>query len=206
MLLNDLEAVSAPRGVIRKEFRLCHKYRVLQFSRSGPREMDSTRHIISLLKTVCIVAALALLVLSCGQPGQSGESTAALTNHPRPPTPRPLGSRRRPRPTAESPYRSVPSGGTYDPNRTMYRIWDGLGHDRSESLAGLEDAVFYDDKSQAYVILEALKFSTWTSPGALWIRLPTYRRGFRLRPAAGESLPERGRRSTRRRRITVGGR
>ena len=40
----------------------------------------------------------------------------------------------------------------------MYRIWDGLGHDRSESLAGLEDAVFYDDKSQAYVILEALKF------------------------------------------------
>ncbi|MXZ92498.1 MAG: DUF3179 domain-containing protein, partial [Chloroflexi bacterium] len=47
---------------------------------------------------------------------------------------------------------------SYDPNLTMYRIWDGLGHDSGDSLTGLEDTVFHNDKSQAYVILEAFKF------------------------------------------------
>ena len=33
-----------------------------------------------------------------------------------------------------------------------------LGHDPGDSLTGLEDTIFHDDKSQAYVILEAFKF------------------------------------------------
>ncbi len=46
----------------------------------------------------------------------------------------------------------------YDPNRTMYRIWHGLGHPRETTLSALADAEKYDDKSQVVVILEALKF------------------------------------------------
>ena len=109
-------------------------------------------------RAVLLVAALGLtaLILACAQPPRYDRSSPALTAPPpatdAPPTPESISI-----PT-ESPFRPVPGGGTYDPNRTMYGIWDGLGHDPSDSLAALEDTVFYDDKSQAYVILEALKF------------------------------------------------
>lgn len=46
----------------------------------------------------------------------------------------------------------------YDSNRTMYRISQGLGHPVDETLAALAEVERHDDKSQATVILEGLKF------------------------------------------------
>ncbi|MYC34425.1 MAG: DUF3179 domain-containing protein [Chloroflexi bacterium] len=105
-----------------------------------------------------VALTVAAFITACGQPARSDEPSLALTEPP-PATDAP--------PTAESgatatlaiqapatPYSQQP----YDPNRTMYGIWDGLGHDPGDSLAALEDTVFHNDKSQAYVILEALKF------------------------------------------------
>ena len=62
-----------------------------------------------------------------------------------------------PTPTA-TPESSVPEGPGYDPNRTMFRIWHGLDHAEETTLAALEQIIKHDDKSQALVILEALKF------------------------------------------------
>ena len=123
-------------------------------------------------RAVLLAAALGLTasILACAQPVQDERSSPALTAPPpatgAPATGAPATGAQ---PTGESaavpadaptesPFRPVPGGGTYDPNRTMYGIWDGLGHDPGDSHAALEDTVFFHDKSQAYVILEALKF------------------------------------------------
>ena len=110
------------------------------------------------LLTVVLVAVAT--IAACGQPAQTGQPSASLTEPP-PATDAPSMSEAAAEPAeppTESPFRPVPGGGTYDPNSTMYGIWDGLGHDPGDSLAALEDTVFFEDKSQAYVILEALKF------------------------------------------------
>lgn len=111
-------------------------------------------------RAVLLAAALGLtaLILARAQPARDEPPSAVLTKPP-PAADAP--------PTAESGATATPaieapaapySQRAYDPNRTMYGIWDGLGHHPGDSLAALEDTVFYDDKSQAYVILEALKF------------------------------------------------
>ena len=115
---------------------------------------------------VALVAGAA--IAACGQPERSSYTPQRLTQPP-PATSSPATSSPATDapPTAESDATATPdieapatpySQQAYDPNRTMYGIWDGLGHDPGDSLAALEDTVFYDDKSQAYVILEALKF------------------------------------------------
>lgn len=105
-----------------------------------------------------VALTVAAFITACGQPARSDEPSLALTEPP-PATDAP--------PTTESGATATPaiqapatpySQQPYDPNRTMYGIWDGLGHDPGDSLAALEDTVFHNDKSQAYVILEALKF------------------------------------------------
>ena len=109
---------------------------------------------------LAVALAASAIIAACGQPARSDEPSLALTEPP-PATDTPPIAESSSVPTdtpTESPFRPVPGGGAYDPNRTMYGIWDGLGHDPGDSLAALEDTVFYDDKSQAYVILEALKF------------------------------------------------
>lgn len=115
--------------------------------------------IISRWSGVLVIALTAsAIVVACGQPARSGEPSPALTMPP-PATAAlastPSGATATPGIQAPAtPYSQQP----YDPNRTMYGIWDGLGHDTGDSLAALEETVFHNDKSQAYVILEALKF------------------------------------------------
>ena len=114
---------------------------------------------------LAVTLGLTASILACVQPVQDERSSPALTAPP-PATEAPAAGAQPTREPAaapggaptESPFRPVPGGGTYDPNRTMYGIWDGLGHDPGDSHAALEDTVFFNDKSQAYVILEALKF------------------------------------------------
>ena len=112
--------------------------------------------------TLIAVAAVAGIIAGCGQPARYEQQSPALTEPP-PATSAPASTETATAETATAtpgveapatPYSQRP----YDPNRTMYGIWDGLGHDTGDSLAALEDTVFYNDKSQAYVILEALKF------------------------------------------------
>ena len=115
--------------------------------------------IISRWGGVLIVALMApAIIVGCGQPAPGGDLSPALTEPPpatadTAPTEAAVGATPTDAATA-IPYSQRP----YDPNRTMYGIWDGVGHDTGDSHAALEDTVFYDDKSQAYVILEAFKF------------------------------------------------
>lgn len=108
--------------------------------------------------TLAAVLAIVAIVAACGQPEPSTYTPQRLTAPP-PATDAPPASEPADNPTATPEATDVPySQRPYDSNRTMYGIWDGLGHDTGDSLAALEDTVFYKDKSQAYVILEALKF------------------------------------------------
>ena len=112
-----------------------------------------------------LIAALVAtaIVAACGQPTPAGQSPDTLTQLP-PATDSPTTGASVSNPSAADPTSAIQAPATpysqqsYDPNRTMYRIWDGLGHDTGDSLTGLEDTVFHNDKSQAYVILEAFKF------------------------------------------------
>lgn len=103
------------------------------------------------------------LLVACGQSTPAAESPAALTQPP-PATDVPADGASASAPSAADPTSAIEAPATpysqqsYDPNLTMYRIWDGLGHDSGDSLTGLEDTAFHNDKSQAYVILEAFKF------------------------------------------------
>ena len=108
------------------------------------------------------------LLAACAQPSPAAESPATLTQSP-PTTDVPAADASASTPSVAAP---TPAGDahtinapatphsqqSYDPNLTMYRLWDGLGHRRGDSLTALEDTVFHNDKSQAYVILEAFKF------------------------------------------------
>ena len=106
------------------------------------------------------------VIVACGPPARSTYTPQRLTEPPPATaalTTAEAAAQLSPEPASEAtPGVKAPatpfSQRAYDPNRTMYGIWDGLGHDSGDSLAALEDTVFYDDKSQAYVILEALKF------------------------------------------------
>ena len=117
---------------------------------------------------VATLATTALLAACAQQPAPAAESLAPLTQPP-PATDAPAADAAVPTPSVAATMsagvaRTIDAPATpysrqsYDPNRTMYRLWDGLGHDAGDSLTALEDIVFHDDKSQAYVILEALKF------------------------------------------------
>jgi hypothetical protein len=113
-----------------------------------------------------LICALAAFAVACGQPSPSSYTPQRLTEPP-PATSGPTALAATSAPAFTATATATPgveapatphSQQPYDPNRTMYGIWDGLGHDTGDSLAALEDTVFYNDKSQAYVILEALKF------------------------------------------------
>ena len=113
-----------------------------------------------LLITLALLCVVVSLALACGQPPPESTPAAALTMPP-PATEAPPSPDYAIDPTPTATDASAPVARprpAYDPNETMYRIWDGLNHDRAISLSALEDTIFYDDKSQAYVILEALKF------------------------------------------------
>ena len=120
-----------------------------------------------LLLPVALICVAAAFLLACGQQTPDNAPVAALTMPP-PATDAPPSSAESaaesvadPTPTVAEAIASAPVARprpAYDPNNTMYRIWDGLHHDRAISLSALEDTIFYDDKSQAYVILEAFKF------------------------------------------------
>ena len=104
-----------------------------------------------------IALAIAGTSVACGQPSRYEPQSPALTEPP-PATTAPAATEAvTATPGVQAPATPF-SQRVYDPNLTMYGIWDGLGHDSGDSLAALEDTVFYDDKSQAHVILEALKF------------------------------------------------
>ena len=105
-----------------------------------------------------LIFIAAALGVACAQPAQDERLSAPLTQPP-PATDAPAftPSVADPTPAIQAPATPY-SQRAYDPNHTMYGIWDGLGHDPGDSLAALEDTVFHNDKSQAYVILEALKF------------------------------------------------
>ena len=119
----------------------------------------------SLRLLLFLVPALALTIAACGQqptppagltkppPAMGVPAADASVSTPGIAAPTSAGDA----PAIDAPATPY-SQQSYDPNRTMYRIWDGLGHDSGDSLAGLEDTVFHGDKSQAYVILEAFKF------------------------------------------------
>ena len=102
--------------------------------------------------------SVAFMLAACAQLAQDERLSAPLTQPP-PATDAPAftPSVADPTPAIQAPATPY-SQRAYDPNHTMYGIWDGLGHDPGDSLAALEDTVFHNDKSQAYVILEALKF------------------------------------------------
>ncbi len=93
------------------------------------------------------LVALAL-TLACAQPPPATDIYPALTKPP-PATPTPVADD--PEPTAEP-------AAQYDPNRTMFRIWEQFGHPHETTLAAFADAAAHNDVSQAVVILEALKF------------------------------------------------
>ncbi len=126
-------------------------------------------HLISRWGGVLIGALMGVALLAaCGQAAPAAESPAALTRPP-PATDVSAGDASASTPSVSAPTsasdaRTIDAPATpysqqsYDPNLTMYRIWDGLGHRPGDSLTGLEDTVFHNDKSQAYVILEAFKF------------------------------------------------
>ena len=104
-----------------------------------------------------VILVIAGASAACGQPSRYEPQSPALTEPP-PATTAPAATEAvTATPGVQAPATPF-SQRVYDPNLTMYGIWDGLGHDSGDSLAALEDTVFYDDKSQAYVILEALKF------------------------------------------------
>ncbi len=116
----------------------------------------SSRRVVLLAATLGLTA----LILACAQPTPAAPSSAPLTQPP--PATNALALASTPSGATATPGIQAPatpySQQPYDPNRTMYGIWDGLGHDTGDSLAALEDTVFHNDKSQVYVILEALKF------------------------------------------------
>ena len=118
-----------------------------------------------LLVVALIVPAI---IVACAQSSPAGQSPATLTQPPpatnAPATDASVSTPSVAAPTPAGDARAIDAPATpysqqsYDPNLTMYRLWDGFGHDPGDSLTALEDTVFHNDKSQAYVILEALKF------------------------------------------------
>ena len=107
---------------------------------------------------LAIALIVATVVAACGTP-TNGDVTSQVLTQPPPPTDAPPASESPDNPTDTPESTDIPySQRPYDPNRTMYGIWDGFDHNNGDSLAALEDTVFHKDKSQAYVILEALKF------------------------------------------------
>lgn len=125
--------------------------------------MGLSRMIFRWSSILAVALAVTATIMACGQPTPVDEFPATLTEPP-PATAVPEAESPVPTPSAAAPTSAIEAPATphsqqsYDPNRTMYRIWDGLGHDTGDSLTGLEDTVFHNDKSQAYVILEAFKF------------------------------------------------
>ncbi len=124
----------------------------------GPAQIVSRRGVAWVVVLLAVAA-----MLSCGQPAENRAASSILTPPPSPTTGTAAESTEpaaTPTSAGASPGATAPAGSqpAYDPNRTMYRIWDGLGHDNGDSLLGLEDTIFHKDKSQAYVILEAMKF------------------------------------------------
>lgn len=100
--------------------------------------------------TVSLILAVAL---ACASPARPAPYIPALTE------PLPATSPPALEPAAtETPPTAEPQEAPYDANRTMYRIWHGLGHSQETTLSALADAEKYADKSQVVVILEALKF------------------------------------------------
>ena len=105
--------------------------------------------------TLFVLLIVSLLAVACSGEPTPVDDTPALTEPPPAtalPTPESTAEEAAPSPTSES------GTETYDSNRTMYRIWHGLGHPQETTLSALADAEKYDDKSQVVVILEALKF------------------------------------------------
>ncbi len=102
-----------------------------------------------------LLSLIGLLTLACSGASPQADDLPALTEPPpatAAPTRELTAQEVSPSPTSE------PDDEPYDSNRTMYRIWHGIGHPHASTLAALRDAETHDDKSQVVVILEALKF------------------------------------------------
>ena len=106
-----------------------------------------------------VIGALAL-TLGCAGEGPPVDDGLELTRPPPAtdaPTLEPLAAESAPTVTARE-STVEPGDEPYDSNRTMFRIWHGLGHPQETTLAALREAEIHGDKSQVVVILEALKF------------------------------------------------
>lgn len=107
------------------------------------------------------VLMFALVGLACGDEPPPPQEYPALTLPPPVPTLEATPDAGVPaiRPTVAGPAPvAEPTAVSYDSNRTMYRIWHGMDHPVETTLGALADTEEYGDKSQAVVILEALKF------------------------------------------------
>ena len=113
------------------------------------------------LTGVCILAAIAVLAVACGD---SSDPTPEAPIVPTAPAPGVTSvSPPTPVPTVAPPPRIarvatpvLPSG--YDPQVTMYQLFSGPGHQTSATLEGLSRTLEFEDTSQVPVIIELLQF------------------------------------------------
>ena len=122
----------------------------------------------SAVALLTLVGLLVLLAVACAGARQPPAAMPPPLTQPPPatsadPAPAPVATAPDTATVTVIPAQPLPAAATvpaelYDPNRTMYRIWHGLGHSQETTLSALADAERHDDQSQVVVILEALKF------------------------------------------------